>query len=358
MCAARCAILSVLLASCGSRDTATTPTPPDGTRAEGRDAGATLKGPARLWQREPGSVGEMLIAEGKGDSVALAVTSDGLAAVTPSGKAIRVLVPGEVSFVQYDPSWGFVTFVRNDRLEVVDLAATSSDPIVLVDGMPGLDYTFVSDVEAEGAICLSACVLIGIGAEPRVAVATDRVDGLTSKDEEQRYRRDLLAARKAKPVLSEPGSRWLAGLSQRKRRNGVPTIELGPEQWPAPALTNCRVGPSDCGKGFRLGDKVLVVVGQRCDCAQDDCRALCVLHDAATKLFASPSRPNAWGDKANPEANCHVMMDATSRNYILEDGRSICTPTGCTAIGGDVLGWLDPGPIPLPVAEDLSSCGE
>ena len=78
---------------------------------------------------------------------------------------------------------------------------------------------------------------------------------------------------------------------------------------------------------------------------KDHCRSYsCLLFDPKTKKFSSLAEPQAW-KKADEVArgSCGpVRFDRQGRYYLLGD--KVCTVRdGCRDLGGQGIGWLQPG---------------
>jgi hypothetical protein len=317
---------------------------------------------------------ELFAAAGPVRSAILTEEPGGLIARDAAGAAVCALIAGPVARAAYDPRIGVAWFLRGGRLEALDLGGPARPPIPVVEDMPDLGFDAGPGVDP-GAPACAACVAVGSSPRPAVRVALGPAPGggQLAGPAAARHERDLAIARRARPRLTEAGARLLLELAARPARTPPTprTLELGRATWPVPPaagdLDRCdrsawpRRGccAGGCRRGFELPalGRVLVVAGRACDCAEDRCRALCVLHDPARGSFAPPSRPERAGPDAAPEPSCHLELDGSGTAYTLGD-RRVCTARGCAEVPGRILGWLTPGPTPGALDEDGSACAE
>lgn len=291
--------------------------------------------------------------------VVLVEEATGLVARTATGATVRTLVAGSLSHTQYEPRTRVVWFVRDHRLEALDLASTAPT-VVVVEGMPDIEFHASPAVDLTYPFC-GGCVLIASSPVPAIRVLPDEpyIGYTPHGDEVARFARDSKLAAQANPTLTADGARLLERLSNHSMYlEGE--IPLGDTLWPLPTrarkLTGCDSG---CGRGFDLPGlhRVLLVTGRVCDCLEDLCRSTCVHYDPTRHLYARPSSPGIWSQDAIPEPACHPTLDTSGAAYVLDE-HHVCTARGCTKVTGRIVGWLRPGMRTAPISEDLTTCPE
>jgi hypothetical protein len=301
--------------------------------------------------------GPTSLAAALGDGAILVEDSGAIVARSRTGELVRTLVASRTSRASYDARVGIVWFLRDGRLEGLDLAS-SGEPVAIVDDMPDLSFQAGRD-ESVGSPMCDACVTVS-AVPPAVGVTAEAKasGGELQGEAAAQFERDRKIALGAHPRLAAAANAFLARLGRRTERVS-PSVELGLERWPLPrgarSQTRCAGG---CGRAFAL-EKFgwqLVVVGRTCDCLDDRCWGTCVFYAPARKRYAPPSSPGTFRAVAIAERACHVGLDATESAYLLD--HHVCTAIGCIAVPGKILGWVVPGPFTGSVPEDMSACPE
>lgn len=301
--------------------------------------------------------GPTSLAVALGDAAFISEDNGAIVVRSRTGELVRTLVASGTSRATYDARVGIVWFLRNGRLEGIDLAS-DGEPVAIVDEMPDLAFQAGRGESVSSPMC-DACVTVS-AVPPAVGVTADAKasGGELQGEAAAQFERDHAIALGARPRLAATAKTFLARLGQRTERVSR-SIELGVETWPLPrgarSQARCAGG---CGRAFAL-EKLgwqLVVVGRTCNCLDDRCWGTCVLYDPARKRYATPSQPGAFAAVAIAERACHLALDAAGATYLLD--HSVCTASGCLAVPGKILGWAEPGSFTGSVPEDISACPE
>jgi hypothetical protein len=299
-------------------------------------------------------LGDALRAEA-GRPIYITAGGSGVVAHTADGKWKKVLVAGPVSVPLLDQVWELVWFVKDGKLQVLDLREPAPKPVALVAGMPdGEGYEIYTD---DGEVQMAGDGLMQL----RWAGTDESADGseessldvdkeytfpeIYDENHPKRIDRILAAADKAKMIPA--GAAWLKKEAKRKDRAGAGG-SFAPyrlrEEKPIPIPGEECADDRACGVVAELGKTggAMVVVGRAC--GRGGCKMSCELYDAKAKKFASPARPTEWKAKPDPKlgARCSLEWDRDGKTWIL-DG-AVCTPAGCQK-GDPALGWLDRGDL-------------
>ncbi len=346
------ALLLVLFVGCADkRRSAQQAELPEDARG-GQDAVAVLvDAPPRPVWLEPAddSIFATLRRDAGDEPVALVETPAALVAVTASGRTLRRLVSGtRISSASYDARFETIWFVQDGVLVALDLRATTSDPVRVLEQMPPLPVLLLPPgQQLHDGTCGMPCVALTV-TPPNFRVFPERTDIVPGRPDDVRRIRELA---KYRPVLIETGATFLSRFENAIVRPHVAPLAVSddvvaPSVAVEPAATR-RGCNGTCGHGFALGALgwSIVSAGRTCQCEEDLCIPLCVLFDPATRRFASISRASAWAPRApRAEPLCDVELDATGTAYRLPNGVGICTIAGCRKLGGRVFAWLAAGP--------------
>lgn len=315
---------------------------------------ASLVASASAWAAPP--LGAALRQDAGGSPVFFVWSDAGVAARTADGRVDRVLVPGRLLDVQWDPALDVLWVVRAGEGDVVavDLQGDAA-PITVVTGLPRsvVFRPTVTGASDDGALNSHAEVALVITERPRLAPAV--VQGV---DYEWWYaggkgaeilKAQARQARRAR-LAAKP---WVTALAKRTRRPSGPG-RIEPGVGPRVVLPEGRGAcedPEVCGQSAPFGRWSLVAVSHECG---DFCYVGCLVHDAATGRFAKPTATGTWttGDALSPEPCGDFWLDAGGSQLLAGtcdaegcDGQ-LCTLGGaCAPLEGRPVGWLDPGAV-------------
>jgi hypothetical protein len=293
---------------------------------------------------------EALLARAGEAPVYLAAGDGGLVASAADGAWSRVLVAGDIGAAALDDKQDLVWLVRGGRLEVLDLREPDPAPVPIVERWYKKTDTYVSApvVVVTGVSSASTDTsyagihpVLSWKDKPRITTGEGAYGGIW-EDQDALVKKVI---KKAKIV----GGPWLQAHKGRAPR-AVPARPASPR--PAPVkLPSALLGECEdeqtCGEAEAFGATgwSLVVVSHTCG---DACHTSCVLHDPATKTFASPTSPGRWGKKAEGGSCLGYVFDATGTRWVVGD--QVCTTTTtCAAIkNGEGFAWLGPGPARTP----------
>jgi hypothetical protein len=232
------------------------------------------------------------------------------------GDATIVSTP--VDAAAYDPALDLVWWVGGGKLEVSDLRAPASKPVVIARGMPEGAFAIAGASSAQYAVDDATApypVLRIAGGKGTIAAAGPSTAGAS----------EVKAAKKAIKKVKIVGAAWLKALAARAvhavdatAESSLPSLTLGD------GLAACDDDPTRCGSARALAGTryELVVVADECS---DGCVDRCVLYDPVRQLFASPTQTSAaWGaPMLTPDTCSGYAVEPGGARYAI--GTELCT---------------------------------
>ena len=269
-----------------------------------------------------------------GDEPVFLVMGDaGLVARTPGGRWTETVASAHVDQALLDSALDLVWVVTGGRLSVVDLRAAKPALTVIATRLPPLAALTIT-VDGEGQprplAWPSACE---VGAA--VNLRWTRAPSL-----------EVIAEGNTRAKLV--GRAWLEKNVARPAGRPLPFEEIDVAGKPArlPLARDALPCDSDaCGHVLPFGNAgwQLVLMGSE---AGGDCHEwTCALYDPRRRLFAKPEDPRRWvaAGAVEPGSCGPFAFDRSGRFYLV--GEQLCTVGGaCSALGGQGVGWLAPGP--------------
>lgn len=277
---------------------------------------------------------EPVAAPESGSSAAtfLVLHAPELTLIDRSGR--RSVLATDVQEASYDAVSELVWLRTSSELRVYDLRQKDvwkpAESVLIASGVENGPSIWVSQ-EGAGVMpddgCESPSIQLDWTREPSI-------EGMLEPQESAKLEGQAWLARELnRPRRKVPGGRHSEfDLRAAKTHSKLPK-----------KLTSCDE-PTDCGTSVPFAswgiELVLVYDQQGGDCWERKC----VLHDPKTGQFARPPLAEHWGSLAETKAgSCGpFQFDATGDAFIY--GQSLCTKDGCTDLGGDAVGWLEPGP--------------
>ncbi|HWO14682.1 MAG TPA: hypothetical protein VNN80_34505 [Polyangiaceae bacterium] len=264
-----------------------------------------------------------------GDAQFLVLTLAGeLVLRTPQDGQGRVLAR-EVSRALYDAALELV-WLEGAELRVVDLRRPERAPIVVVRDWPGtssLSIKHPASYVASNETCdVGDTIDVTWDEHPRVyRVAEDSGD---------------------LPVVAGD---WLGAELQRAPRELTPEpafslLHEQPFVQLPPGVGRCVEDPGECGRVVSFGSlglQLVLAVTLRGDCWHP----YCLFRDPASGAFSSPLAGERWKGDGNRPGPCgEYAFDRAGSSFLV--GTRLCGPGGeCRDVGGQTLGWRNPGPV-------------
>jgi hypothetical protein len=296
---------------------------------------ACLAAPAFAAPRPP-RLGDQLRAMAP-SPVALVQTDNGdVVARTLDGSQHQALVTGVAQGeVAYDPARELLWYRAADKLWVLDLRAQGSTPVAIVDHMaqPGFAIQIAGDhLETVGA---QAVVLVRWDRAPKLGDTGPRHDLVGEEDDE------IKAIAGARLV----GKAWLARNRDRARR----TLVVRPFDGAAHVLdgqladggdrgTDCR--DELCHRQIVLGATGLALLVATDYRDHDGHLTECYLVTLSVHHVAQPK-----------QRSCHGELDAAGDAFAARGDDQLWDAAGPHPLGGQLIGFLDPGLIIPPPAD-------
>jgi hypothetical protein len=306
-----------------------------------------LAGPALALPPMP--LNKSLETGAKGRSVVLTWSRDGILATTLDGKFRKRLYDKPVDSATLDSLADLLWFVADQKLQVLDLRATSAEPVVVVTGFTSTDFIVQGIGSAFTTQESSRFLHVLQMANPPLVSVRPPTDGSWNEAENQK----ALGMVKTAQVV---GQAWLNAQTDRKAgMPPAPGTRLPPPPPPPGDPRNTLDLPdhfkqcndaSQCGRNLPLGKSGLrlVVVYQNC---AGGCVKQCALVDAAGKVFNFPApvlpkdaKPGDFPPPSEPTLMpCGpVMVNAKSDAWIV--GNKVCTKVGCQTVEGTPFAWV------------------
>jgi hypothetical protein len=225
---------------------------------------------------------------------------------------------------------GCLSCFFGDRTEVVDLRQPKPVPIVIARAVPDVE-TFVirhgaQETLENPGVCDPGSVLFIEWSNPPRAEVLPRELGAAHL-----VGTDWLMSQRNRSILRVPRD---ASLELSDKR-----VPLRPRRAWCDETKLCGAALPFGGTGWQLVLVELRDVGGHCPSRK------CVLFDPIRGLFAAPPDARRWGSlpRTRPQACGPYRFDAAMTRYLAPT--KLCTPGArCQPTGGEVLGWLDPGP--------------
>lgn len=287
---------------------------------------------------------DTLTARGGKTPVYLAYGEAGITASAADGAWSVPLCDGTVDTAAIDAAQDLVWLVREGRLEVLDLREAEPKPTVIVErwftategfvSKPVIAVSGVSNAEADTMYAAVHPTLLW-KAKPRIGTGQGAYGGIWEDQD--------AAAKKAIKKAKLVGARWLEAQAARKVRAGAPEPKA-PDK-PGKVKLPKGVGECEdeelCGEARPFGPTGWLIVLVRHACG-DACHTECLLYDATTRKFASPTAPVTWGKKVDAGTCFGYDFDAEGKRWLAGD--KVCTTKGCATVAkGTAFGWLDGG---------------
>jgi hypothetical protein len=235
----------------------------------------------------------------------------------------------------YDAAAELVWVRRGGELQVLDVRANALQPISLFGGLPEGGHfevrhrqqTFAA-LQPESSCDHGNVVSLDWTSDPGLVI----FEGGTP--------------RRLAPGVS--GRRWLTAEWARPSRALLPRshFESSVSRVSLPKSALRCDDEKLCGSALPLGASGLELVLVQSQWGADCNHYACLLHNPATKLFATPPVARAWGAAATTApGTCGPFLFHRDTAWFLV-GNALCGPDGqCQALEGRGLGWLLPGPI-------------
>jgi len=251
------------------------------------------------------------------------------------GSTTRRRLAERPSAALYDAALELVWVRRFGELQVLDLRASALQPISLIGGLPEGGRLEVrhrhepfAALQPESSCDHGDVVSLDWSLEPEL----ESSEGGTPR----------------RRALSPSGRQWLRAEWARPTRALLPRphFESAASRVSLPKTALRCDDEKLCGSALPLGASGLELVLVQSQWGADCNHYACLLHNPATKLFATPPVARAWGEAAaTAPGTCGPFLFQRDAVWFLV-GNALCGPDGqCQALEGRGLGWLLPGPI-------------
>jgi hypothetical protein len=254
------------------------------------------------------------------------VTRSGDLVLRTAKATLRVLARS-VSDALYDPKLELV-WLEGDSLRVVDLRRPGTDPIVIARDWQRTSRLSIS----HPASSLSDNETCDVGdATSLTWDENPKLERIDEQDVELRLEsKDWLRAELHRP------SRTVMDEAAFSLRYEQPRVQLPAD------IAHCE-DPDECGRTVAFGASGLQLV--LAVTLTGDCwHPYCLFHDPKSGVWTSPVLGDRWQGSAGGQAGpCgDYAFDRTGRSFLLGD-RLCEIGGGCQDLGGDALGWRNPG---------------
>jgi len=315
-----------LAAACGASETAHGPgLKPAAARSPAQPPAAKGVTPPPAERAEPASPAAPLEARVSDARFLVHTEAGALVERGISDAQPRTLVP-HADAALYDPVLELLWFIEQNRLHVLDLRAREAPPVLIANDMQDMDRLTVmrgQHVAADRDGCEAPYAVLEWSKTPKIK--------LMLADSNERVKID--------------GHGWLKAQLTRATRPVPPSSAFGEDKVAVPdELLDCE-DEETCATSVPFADRgwqlVLVVDRSGGDCWE---RA-CLLRNPQDR-YATPPRPEGWaaGSGAKPGPCGPYRFDRTRSAYLVQ--RLLCAGNApCRDVGGEALGWLDPGDI-------------
>jgi len=251
------------------------------------------------------------------------------------GSTTRRRLAEHPSAALYDAALELVWVRRGGELQVLDLRASALQPISLSGGLPDGGHLEVRH-RHEPFAALQPESTCDHGNVVSLDWSTDPGLEISGSDTPRRL------------APSPSGRQWLTAEAARPTRALPPRphFEAATARVSLPAAALRCDDEKLCGSALPLGSSGLELVLVQSQWGADCNHYACLLHNPATRLFATPPVARAWGEAAaTAPGTCGPFLFQRDAAWFLV-GDELCGPDGhCQALGGRGLGWLWPGPI-------------
>ena len=247
-----------------------------------------------------------------------------LVLASSEARGTRVLATASGALLQ--PELGLLWFRAGDELRVLELDNPDAGSTVIVKGVPAVDRFAISRADASSQTedgCDLAWLALDWRAKPRVEVMLERAPGLR-----------LVGRAWLKERLRKPAKRVGERRAFAQAKRVLPLKAAFPD-----------CDPEDgCGATLPFGQLGLELVLIRQEPGGDCVQSACLLRDPKTGAFATPPLAATWGrvESTRPGPCGPYMFDRAGTAYLVD--RRLCQRgSGCRALSGPALGWLEPG---------------
>jgi hypothetical protein len=251
-----------------------------------------------------------------------------------NGRQARVLAT-EVDTALYDEAFGLIWVKRQTELNVVDLQREYEETVIAGGLPPGYHLTVQHERRSTSTLQPETTC------DPANRIVLDWTrDPALRLDELHRGPIEL--------GLHPNGRAWLIDHWSRAIREPAERVHFDSARASvsvAGFLLDCDT-PDSCGKALALGSTGLDLVLVRDRWGADCNHYGCLFRDRQTGRFATPPLAPSWGEFAGtPAGSCGpYFFNRAATAFLVGD---YACPVGkqCSALDGQALGWLTPGPI-------------